>query len=66
MMQVTRGCLAPRVIICKPFFFFVLRTQKGGWAFLVETVETGNKNRNNFHFMQMRLVICMWFIFGDD
>ena len=26
------------------------------------TVETGNKNRGDFHCMQMRLVKSMWFI----
>ena len=35
-------------------------------AFLAETVETGNKNRDDFHCMQMRLMMSMWLIFGDD
>ena len=36
-------------------------------AFVVETVETRNKNRDDFHCMQMtRLVMSMWFISGDD
>ena len=35
-------------------------------AFLAQTVETGDKNRHDFHCMQMSLVISMWFIFGDD
>ena len=35
-------------------------------AFPAETVETGNKDRDDFHFMQMRLVMSVWFIFGDD
>ena len=26
----------------------------------------GNKNRDDFPCMQMRLVMSMWFIFGDD
>ena len=30
------------------------------------TVETGNKNRDDFHCMQMRIVMSMWLIFGDD
>ena len=34
--------------------------------FLAETVETGDKNRDDFHFMQMQLVMSMWFIFSDD
>ena len=35
-------------------------------AFLAETVETGDKNRDDFHCMQMSLVMSMQFIFGDD
>ena len=35
-------------------------------AFLAETVETGDKNGDDFHCMQMSLVMSMWFIFGDD
>ena len=35
-------------------------------AFLTETVETGDKNRDDFHCMQMSLVISMRYIFGDD
>ena len=31
--------------------------------FLAETVETGNKNRDDFHFMQMRLVMSMCGLF---
>ena len=26
----------------------------------------GNKNRDDFHCTQMRLVMSTWFIFGDD
>ena len=35
-------------------------------AFLAETVETGDKNHDDFHFMQMSLVMIMRLIFGDD
>ena len=35
-------------------------------VFLAETVETGDKNRHDFHCMQMSLVMSMRFIFGDD
>ena len=35
-------------------------------AFLTETVETGDKIRDDFHCMQMSLVMSMRFIFGDD
>ena len=35
-------------------------------TFLAETVEAGNKNRHDFHCMQLSLVMNMWFIFGDD
>ena len=31
-----------------------------------ETVETGDKNRDDFCCMQMSLSMIMWFIFGDD
>ena len=34
--------------------------------FLAETVETGDKNRDDFYCMQMSLVMSMRFIFGDD
>ena len=34
-------------------------------AYLAETVETGDKNRHDFHCMQMNLVMKMQFIFGD-
>ena len=29
-------------------------------------METGDKNREDFHCMEMRLVMGMWFILGDD
>ena len=29
-------------------------------------VETGDKNRDDFHCMEMSLVMSMWFILGDD
>ena len=32
----------------------------------MRTVETGDKNRDDFHSMEMRLVMTMWFILGDD
>ena len=35
-------------------------------AFQGETVETGGKNRDDFHCMQTSLVMSMRFIFGDD
>ena len=35
-------------------------------AFLAETVETGDKNLDDFHCMQTSLVMSMRFIFGDD
>ena len=35
-------------------------------AFLAKTVETGDKNRGDFHCMQMSLVMSMRYIFGDD
>ena len=35
-------------------------------AFLAKTVETGDKNRDDFHCVQMSLVMSLRFIFGDD
>ncbi|CAH3165030.1 unnamed protein product [Porites evermanni] len=35
-------------------------------AFLEETLETGDKNHDDFRCMQMSLVMSMRFIFGDD
>ena len=35
-------------------------------ASLAKTVETGDKNRDNFHSMQMSLVMSLRLIFGDD
>ena len=29
-------------------------------------METGDKNRDDFHCMEMSLVTSMWFILGDD
>ena len=39
-----------------------------GPAFLAKPVETGDKNRDDFHRMEMSLVMRMQFIsyFGDD
>ena len=34
--------------------------------FLAKTVETGDKNHDDFHCMEMSLVMSMWFILGDD
>ena len=35
-------------------------------AFLAETLETGDNNRDDFHRMQMSLVMGMRFTFDDD
>ena len=52
------------------FLFFLCVSYANGrrysQAFLAETVETGDKNRRNFHCMQMSLVISMRFVLGDD
>ena len=37
-----------------------------GHTFLAKTVETGDKNRGDFHCMQMSLVMSMRYIFSDD
>ena len=50
------------------FFFFWFVAKRGGCsqAFLTETVETGAKIRDDFHCMQMSLVMSMRLIFGDE
>ena len=51
-------------------FPFFRRSSPNGrpWpqAFLAETMETGDKNRDDFLCMQISLVMSMRFIFGDD
>ena len=49
-------------------FFSVPSPNSGSWsqALLAQTVETGDKNRDDFHCMQKNLVMSMRFIFGDD
>ena len=37
-----------------------------GPVFLAKTVETGDKNRDDFHCMEMSHVMSMWFILGAD
>ena len=51
------------------FFFLQVSVPKGSsesQAFLSKTVETGKKNHDDSHCMQMSLVMNMQFIFGDD
>ena len=50
------------------FFFFVGLPQMVVIvpALLVETVETGDKNSDDFRCIQMSLVVSMRFIFVDD
>ena len=50
------------------FFFFLwsLNGRPYSQAFLAETVENGDKNRDDFHCMQMSLMISMRFIFCHD
>ena len=48
------------------FFFFVCQHQIVGQAFLVESVETEDKILDDFHCMQINLVMSMLFIFSDD
>ena len=51
------------------FFFFHVSVPKGSsesQAFLSKTVETGKKNHDDSHCMQMSLVISMQFIFDGD
>ena len=51
------------------FFFWHVSVPKGSsesQAFLSKTVETGKKNPDDSHCMQMSLVMNMQFIFEDD
>ena len=51
------------------FFFLCVwapTTTPCSQAFLAETVETGDKNGDDFRCMQMSLVMSMRFIFGDE
>ena len=50
-----------------PFFLCALAPIRRpcSQAFLAETVETEDKNHDDFHFMQMSLVMIMRLIFGD-
>ena len=51
------------------FFFFRWSSPNGQpWSqvFLVETMETGDKNPDDFHCMQMSLMFSICFTFGDD
>ena len=50
-------------------FFFWSAVSKSGvssQAFLTETMETGDKNCDDFQCMQMTPVMNMWFIFDND
>ena len=48
------------------FFLWSLNGRPYSQAFLAETVENGDKNRDDFHCMQMSLMISMRFIFCHD
>ena len=47
-------------------FFFRVSVHFRVPGVLAETVETGDKNRDDFHCVQMSLVMGMRFIFDDD
>ena len=44
--------------------FFFRRSYPWSRAFLTETVETGDKNRDDFRCMQRSLMVSMWLVFG--
>ena len=51
------------------FFSFRVSVANGrseSQAFLAETAETGDNNRDDFYCMQMSLVMRMQFTFDDD
>ena len=47
-------------------FFLSVGPSSVGHSFQAKTVETGDKNRGDFHCMQISLVMNMRYIFGDD
>ena len=65
----SRACFSrTRLTLKMEAFSFVGLTPNGRpWsqAFLAENVETGDNNRDDFHCMQMSLVMSMPFIFRD-
>ena len=65
---VSLACVSGETRNLQVVFFFVFSTERRLWfqAFLAATVETGDKNRDDFHCMQMRLVMSMCYIFGHD
>ena len=60
---ITRGCLAPSHNLQAAYLLRISDT-KGRLG--SQAARAGNKNRDDFHGMQMRLVMSMWFIFSDD
>ena len=65
---VSLACLSKaRILKCRCFCFFFFR-----WNLVcrprVPSEDRGNwdKNRDDFHSMEMSLVMSMWFILGDD
>ena len=63
---ISRACLSRARLLKCSRFFFIGGTWFVGPAFLAKTVESGDKNRGDFHCMEMSLVMRMLFIFGDD
>ena len=47
-------------------FLFCRWDEFVGRAFLAKTSETGDKNRGDFHYMQMTCVMSKRYIFGDE
>ena len=64
IMLFSRACFSrARLTLKMQAFSFMCLTPNGRpWsqAFLAETVETGDKNRDDFHCMQMSLVMSRW------
>ena len=59
MHNLCRVAWSVEILKMQAFLFFVDPSQKGSQAFLTETVETGDKNRDYFHCMQMSLVVSI-------
>ena len=65
---VSLACVSSETRNLQVVFFLVFGTERRLWfqAFLAATVENGDKNREDFHCMQMTLVMRMCFVFGHD
>ena len=68
---ISLACFSGETQKMQAFFFLIFsvptpNSGSGSQALLAETLETVDKNRDDFHCMQTSLLMSMRFIFGDD